>query len=138
MEKTCKHCGVGEVDGIKLEKHHIIPKSTGGSDNESNLLLLCAKCHGMAHGTTWDIHRNGALKEGIRKKKERYKFCIEELSKISNDDIYSKVLSHLDIEKAEFLSYLMREGWIDAENLYDLYTTGQAKIKINRTINCFK
>lgn len=42
-------CDIGkcELCGSKkgLELHHIIPYSLGGTDSESNLLLICEKCH---------------------------------------------------------------------------------------------
>lgn len=36
-------------DGNYYEKHHIIPKSLGGSNDESNLVLLTAREHFLAH-----------------------------------------------------------------------------------------
>ena len=36
-------------DGNYYEKHHIIPKSLGGEDNKSNLVLLTFKEHWIAH-----------------------------------------------------------------------------------------
>jgi 5-methylcytosine-specific restriction endonuclease McrA len=32
-----------------LHGHHVIPLSCGGADDEANLVLLCANCHGIAH-----------------------------------------------------------------------------------------
>lgn len=40
-------------DGIYYEKHHIIPKSLGGSDTEDNLVLLTAEEHYNAHYYLW-------------------------------------------------------------------------------------
>jgi len=36
-------------DGIYYEKHHIVPKSLGGSNSTKNLILLTAKEHFIAH-----------------------------------------------------------------------------------------
>jgi hypothetical protein len=36
---------------IPLEKHHIVPKSRGGSNDASNLFLLCHLCHRAAPHT---------------------------------------------------------------------------------------
>jgi 5-methylcytosine-specific restriction endonuclease McrA len=33
----------------RLEVHHIVPVSDGGSDEPHNLILLCAECHAEAH-----------------------------------------------------------------------------------------
>lgn len=32
-----------------LQVHHAVPRGRGGTDNEENLICLCAVCHGMAH-----------------------------------------------------------------------------------------
>jgi hypothetical protein len=37
------------------EKHHIIPKSLGGSDDKDNLVLLTAKEHYIAHALLYFI-----------------------------------------------------------------------------------
>lgn len=44
--------------GIKYERHHIIMKSMGGSNNEDNLVYLTPREHFIAHRLLWLIHRN--------------------------------------------------------------------------------
>lgn len=44
----CVACA--EDDPTKLEHHHLVPRSAGGSDHETNLITLCHVCHGKAHG----------------------------------------------------------------------------------------
>lgn len=41
-ENLCFACG---CDDVKCERAHIIAKCEGGSDNESNLHMLCPTCH---------------------------------------------------------------------------------------------
>lgn len=43
--------------GVLFEKHHIVPKSLGGSNDESNLVLLTPKEHYMCHRLLVEIHR---------------------------------------------------------------------------------
>ena len=43
---TCQCCGKKH---IRLEVHHIIFKSKGGTDDERNLITLCEKCHKAVH-----------------------------------------------------------------------------------------
>ena len=43
---TCQCCGKKHV---KLEVHHIIFRSMGGTDDEKNLITLCEKCHKLVH-----------------------------------------------------------------------------------------
>ena len=43
---TCQCCGKKHV---RLEVHHIIFRSLGGTDDEKNLITLCEKCHKAVH-----------------------------------------------------------------------------------------
>jgi len=40
-----------------IEKHHIIPKSMGGSNSKSNIVFFTPKEHYVAHHLLWKIHR---------------------------------------------------------------------------------
>lgn len=46
----------------KIETHHILPKSCGGTDDSENLVNLYAKEHFMAHYYLWKIHENDEFK----------------------------------------------------------------------------
>ena len=43
---SCQMCGATGT----LHAHHITPMSDGGTDDDSNLLLVCADCHLKVHG----------------------------------------------------------------------------------------
>jgi len=43
------------------EKHHIIPKSHGGSNDKSNLVRLSAREHFVAHWLLWRIYRDSSM-----------------------------------------------------------------------------
>lgn len=43
---TCQCCGKKHT---RLEVHHIIFRSKGGTDDENNLITLCADCHAKIH-----------------------------------------------------------------------------------------
>ena len=43
---TCQCCGKKHV---RLEVHHIIFRSLGGTDDEKNLITLCEMCHKLVH-----------------------------------------------------------------------------------------
>jgi len=43
---------------IYVEKHHIVPLSLKGEDIESNIAVLTAKEHFVAHHLLWKIYRN--------------------------------------------------------------------------------
>ena len=43
---TCQICGKTH---IRLEVHHIVFRSQGGTDDENNLITLCKECHSAIH-----------------------------------------------------------------------------------------
>ena len=43
---TCQYCG---KKNKRLEVHHIIYRSNGGTDDENNLITLCEECHSKVH-----------------------------------------------------------------------------------------
>lgn len=43
------------------ERHHILPKSLGGSDDPSNLVVLTGREHWVAHLLLYKIHRNSQM-----------------------------------------------------------------------------
>lgn len=94
----CQHCK-GKTKDKKLEVHHIIFRSKGGSDHYSNLITLCHTCHSDLHDGKIDLKLKGhksktkhathisIIKSQIRKNlslkfEERYgyqtKYCREE------------------------------------------------------------
>lgn len=52
---TCQICG---KKNIRLEVHHIIFRSQGGTDNENNLITLCGDCHNGIHNGKIVLTRN--------------------------------------------------------------------------------
>lgn len=45
---NCQNCK-GKSKDSRLEVHHVIFRSNGGSDEESNLITLCKNCHDKVH-----------------------------------------------------------------------------------------
>jgi hypothetical protein len=43
MSERCQICG--DVRPRSIEEHHILPRRFGGSDEDENLVALCASCH---------------------------------------------------------------------------------------------
>ena len=45
-------------DDVYYERHHIIMKSMGGTDEETNIVRLTPREHFLAHWLLWRIYRN--------------------------------------------------------------------------------
>jgi len=50
----CQHCK-GKTKDSRLEVHHIIYKSKGGSNKQDNLITLCSSCHKKVHNNTIEL-----------------------------------------------------------------------------------
>jgi len=68
LERTvgwkCELCGKKLT--VKPDIHHITPKAEGGSDKDSNLIVLCPNCHRLVH--TEKISKS-ELKKAISKRR---------------------------------------------------------------------
>ena len=62
---TCQHCQ-GKSHDRRLEVHHLVFRSQGGSDEESNLLTLCKTCHDGLHAGTIALKHRGKKKGTLR------------------------------------------------------------------------
>ncbi len=66
--KKCVNCG----SNLEIQLHHIIPLSLGGTNNISNIVALCGKCHGKIHGMNYNMHSE-LTKRGIREARKNGK-----------------------------------------------------------------
>ena len=60
---TCQCCGKKHT---RLEVHHIIFRSQGGSDELDNLITLCEKCHADIHAVKIVLNLKGKRKRNLR------------------------------------------------------------------------
>ena len=61
---TCRHCA-GKRKNPRLEVHHIVYRSNGGSDEEENLITLCQTCHKAVHADKIVLHPSGKQKGSL-------------------------------------------------------------------------
>lgn len=47
------------------ERHHVVPRSMGGTDDEDNLVVLTAREHFIAHRLLWRIHRSPEMAHAL-------------------------------------------------------------------------
>ena len=62
---TCQYCK-GKHKDSKLEIHHILFRSQGGSDEESNLITLCHTCHKDLHSGKINPKLSGKVKGNLK------------------------------------------------------------------------
>ena len=62
---TCQCCR-GKRKDSKLEVHHIVYRSKGGSNEEDNLITLCHTCHSALHHGMMKLKVNGKQKGNLR------------------------------------------------------------------------
>lgn len=60
----CVACGSTE----HLTQHHLVPRSMGGNDEDSNLLTLCGSCHAKAHQVKADWRHSELTRKAMRHK----------------------------------------------------------------------
>lgn len=67
----CQQCGYGSkgfgnpYDGYaqshRIHAHHIVPIRDGGTNDLSNIITLCSRCHGMEHSRLYWEKRDAVL-----------------------------------------------------------------------------
>jgi hypothetical protein len=62
---VCQNCK-GKLKDSKLEIHHIIFRSKGGSDASENLITLCKTCHDDLHKGKISLANNGKVKTSLK------------------------------------------------------------------------
>lgn len=62
---TCQNCK-GKHKDSKLEVHHIVFRSQGGSDEEGNLITLCHTCHKNLHSGKIHLKLNGKTRGNLK------------------------------------------------------------------------
>ncbi|WP_249031051.1 RNA-guided endonuclease IscB [Thermosipho africanus] len=81
VREYCLWCAgyKSELSGKKgiLEVHHIIPRSKGGTDNPSNLIVLTAEEHKALHECKIKIPLNGTLENFLEDKTGHYTKLIQ-------------------------------------------------------------
>jgi hypothetical protein len=62
---TCQNCR-GKSKDKRLDVHHIVFKTNGGSDEEKNLVVLCKTCHVDLHNGKFTLQLTGKKKGKLR------------------------------------------------------------------------
>ena len=62
----CNTCGK-ETERVSI--HHILPRSLGGRDLDTNIIKICGTCHAKIHGTEGLLSSSSLIKIGLEKRK---------------------------------------------------------------------
>ena len=84
--------------------HHIVPKSRGGSDDPSNLILLCLDCHSKAHDVSFKGGR-GLIKEAVERTKKDWTTAAEWWAE--NEDTIVLFFDFLLDEQPDYYDFLL-------------------------------
>jgi len=110
--KFIEYCRTNLTPGY-TELHHIIPKSMGGSDDDSNLIRLTARQHFIAHHLLWKSYQN---------KETNFAFWAMRM-KNNKNKLNSKTYSLLKKQHSLYQS--------DLKKIYNPMFEKNAKIKIS-------
>lgn len=130
LENRCANCGTD----ISLEHHHIVPLSIGGTNRTTNIVVLCHRCHQLAHGAKNIRDICKAEKTG-RKRREPPKDYESIIEKYLNGEIGRKDCERrLGLpEKAKlaeqffFKDYLSEHNIVSYKNRVDMLNTEKCK-----------
>jgi hypothetical protein len=105
----CQHCK-GKSKDKRLEVHHIIFRSNGGSDDPLNLITLCETCHKKLHSQELMLKLKGKVKGNLLHATQMNSIRVQLLKK------YPEVIETFGYITKEhrFLYNLPKEHYIDA------------------------
>jgi cytochrome c553 len=87
---TCQQCQ-GKSKDKRLEVHHIVFRSQNGSDEESNLLTLCKRCHDALHTGEITLKRNGKKKGTLKHATQMNSIRLQLLCRVEAEETWGFV-----------------------------------------------
>lgn len=104
----CQHCK-GKTKDKRLEVHHIIFRSNGGSDEEENLVTLCKTCHDALHRGEVKLKKKGKKKGQLNHATQMNSIRIQVLKRTSTEETFGFITK----EHRQFMG-LPKEHYFDA------------------------
>lgn len=130
LENKCANFGTD----ISLEHHHIVPLSIGGTNRTTNIVVLCHRCHQLAHGAK-NIRDICKSEKTGRKRKEPpngYESILEKYlsGEIGRKDCERQLGLPAKAKLAEqyfFKEYLSELNIVSYKNRVDMLNTARCK-----------
>lgn len=135
MEYGNLECTICRKKTNYLESHHIVPKSRGGSDDESNLIDICVECHGLVHDVSFSNNKSGLVKEAYERRKNKIETDKKWLDN-NLEFVHKKMMDLYDQNKDEHMLMLLliEKGHIISSHIRQWCEKGIMKSKIYYTI----
>lgn len=105
---TCQHCK-GKSKNNRLEVHHIVFRSYGGSDEESNLVTLCQECHNKLHKGIISLQLKGKRKGQLKHATQMNSIRIQLLKQLNCEETFGFIT-----KEHRQLMGLPKEHYMDA------------------------
>jgi Restriction endonuclease len=105
---VCQHCK-GKSKDLRLEVHHIIFSSMGGSDDAENLITLCSSCHYNLHHGKLILKLSGKRKSQLKHATQMNSIRQQLLRNIACEETFGFVT-----KENRFRMNLPKEHYIDA------------------------
>jgi hypothetical protein len=96
--KFLKGCKEKKYDGMRTQKHHIVPKKLGGSDEKENLIELSYEDHEKAHFILADCFEEGTYERNMNLWSARF---VRKQSNLSDED-WKKISESMQGENNPF------------------------------------
>ena len=109
---NCVNC-----DSVAVDRHHIIPRSLGGSDKDSNLAWLCLECHGKIHGRDF-LKARELQKKGIERAKAEGKYKGRKAS-IDKRKVMDLLVSEASPTEISRMLNISRQSVYRIKNIYE-------------------
>jgi len=84
-------CCQGKSKDRRLEVHHLVFRSQGGSDDETNLLTLCKTCHDGLHAGTIILKRSGKKKGTLAHATQMNSIRVQLLKRLDTEETWGFV-----------------------------------------------
>ena len=84
---TCQQCG-GKSKDVHLHVHHLVFRSQGGSDEESNLLTLCQTCHEGLHAGMLELKQRGKKKGTLQHATQMNSIRLQLLKRVQAEETF--------------------------------------------------
>ena len=105
---TCQYCK-GKTKDSKLEVHHIVFRRNGGSDEESNLITLCKRCHDKLHDGLINLKKTGKIKGQLKHATQMNSIRIQLLRQVKCEETFGFITK----EHRQIMN-LPKEHYMDA------------------------